>query len=176
MLRKYYPSQYMESVFAIDFAKLHQMGYRGIIFDVDNTLVHHGEDSTPQVDTLFSEIQAMGFRTVILSNNGPSRLERFLRNIDCPYIDNANKPQPEGYLRAMEVLELPKEQVLFIGDQVFSDILGANRSGIDSILVRYLRHDEHERIGIKRTLEKGILWFYFHSSRKNRLGNISKEQ
>lgn len=160
MLRKYYPGAYVQSVFAIDFEGLYRKGYRGIIFDVDNTLVHHGEDSTPQVDELFARLHTMGFRTVILSNNGPARLERFLKNIDCPYIDNGDKPAPGGYLRALELLELPKEQVICIGDQVFSDIYGANRCGIDNILVRYLRKSEKEKIGIKRTLEKGILWFY----------------
>lgn len=176
MLRDYYPSQYMASVFAIDFEKLYQKGYRGIIFDVDNTLVHHGEDSTPQVDALFAQIQTMGFKTVILSNNGPSRLERFLKHIDCPYISNADKPKPEGFLQAVQMLGVAKETVLYIGDQVFTDTCGANRCGIDNILVRYLRHSEDEKIGIKRTLEKGILWLYFRSSKKDRLGDINKER
>ena len=176
MLKRYYPSQYVNSVFAIEYEKLYRKGYRGIIFDVDNTLVHHGEDSTPQVDALFAHIQSLGFRTILLSDNGVSRLERFLENIDCPYISNAEKPKPEGFWRALQQLALPKEQVVYIGEQVFTDICGANRCGIDNILVRYMRHSENEKIGIKRTLEKGILWFYFRSRTcQNRLGDIEKE-
>ena len=58
MLRDYYPYEYVESVFAIDYNKLYGLGFRGIIFDIDNTLVPHGDNSTPEVDALFEEIHA----------------------------------------------------------------------------------------------------------------------
>ena len=135
MLKKYYPYEYVESVFTINYKKLYEMGYRGIIFDVDNTLVPHGEDSTPEIDDLFKEIQDMGFKTYILSDNGKKRLDKFLENIDCQYIDNANKPHPDSYLKAIENMGLDKSKVVYIGDQVFTDILGANRCEMASILV-----------------------------------------
>ena len=56
MIKKYYPYEYAESVFMIDYQKLYQKGFRGIIFDIDNTLVHHGDDSTPEIDDLFRKI------------------------------------------------------------------------------------------------------------------------
>ena len=125
MLKKYYPYEYVESVFTINYKKLYEMGFRGIIFDVDNTLVPHGEDSTPEIDDLFKKIQDMGFKTYILSDNGKKRLNKFLENIDCQYIDNANKPQPDNYFKAIENMGLDKSKVVYIGDQVFTDILGA---------------------------------------------------
>ena len=86
MLKQFYPYEYAESVFAIDYEKLWQMGYRGLLFDIDNTLVHHGDDSTPEIDALFREIQAIGFKTLLLSNNEEKRINRFMQNITSYYI------------------------------------------------------------------------------------------
>ena len=84
MIKKYYPYEYAESVFMIDYQKLYQKGFRGIIFDIDNTLVHHGDDSTPEIDDLFRKIQGLGLKTLLLSNNDRGRVERFIKNIDTP--------------------------------------------------------------------------------------------
>lgn len=160
MFRLFYPHGYVESVFSIDYEALYQMGYRGILFDIDNTLVPHGKDSTEEVDDLFRRIHATGFKTLLLSNNSETRILRFLRNIDSLYIPEAGKPHPEGYRQAVRLLKLKKEEVLMIGDQIFTDILGANRSGIKSILVQYIGTGTETKIGIRRTLEKGILYIY----------------
>ena len=86
MIKKYYPYEYAESVFMIDYQKLYQKGFRGIIFDIDNTLVHHGDDSTPEIDDLFRKIQGLGLKTLLLSNNDRGRVERFIKNIDLSLI------------------------------------------------------------------------------------------
>ena len=147
MIKKYYPYEYAESVFMIDYQKLYQKGFRGIIFDIDNTLVHHGDDSTPEIDDLFRKIQGLGLKTLLLSNNDRGRVERFIKNIDTPYICDADKPNPQNYLKAVEMLNIKKEEAVVIGDQVFTDILGANRSGLASILVRFIRQDDEKWIG-----------------------------
>ena len=56
MFKKFYPYEYANSVFDVDYKELYNKGYKGIIFDIDNTLVHHGDDSTKEVDELFREI------------------------------------------------------------------------------------------------------------------------
>ncbi|MBR5569817.1 MAG: YqeG family HAD IIIA-type phosphatase [Oscillospiraceae bacterium] len=174
MLKRYYPGGYASSVFAIDFEKLYQRGYRGILFDVDNTLVHHGDDSNPQVDALFCRLHEMGFKTLLLSNNNARRLERFNENIQTRYIPLANKPAPDAYEQAVEMLGLTKGETLCIGDQLFTDILGANRSGIDSILVQFIQVDPKAKIGIRRHVERWILRFYRRSARCQRLGDIQR--
>lgn len=173
MLKKLYPYEYVESVFTIDYKKLYEKGYRGIIFDIDNTLVPHGKDSTPEVDELFKKIQNLGFKTFLLSDNGKERIERFLKNIECSYIDNANKPKTENYYKALEIMGLNKKDVVFIGDQTFTDILGANNCGMANILVKYIGYYKKQKIGIKRNIEKIILKLYGRSKRyQHRLGNI----
>ena len=112
MIKKYYPYEYAESVFMIDYQKLYQKGFRGIIFDIDNTLVHHGDDSTPEIDDLFRKIQRLGLKTLLLSNNDRGRVERFIKNIDTPYICDADKPNPQNYLKAVEMLNIKKEEAV----------------------------------------------------------------
>ncbi len=176
MLKLLFPAAYADSVFDIDFDVLYKQGYRGIIFDVDNTLVHHGKDSNAQVNALFVRLHAIGFRTVVLSNNDSERIERFLKNIDAPYVCDADKPDTAGYQKALALLGVKRQEALCIGDQIFTDILGANRCGIDSILVHFIRSGAHERPGIRRRAEQVILALYRHSRRYQRLGNILKKE
>lgn len=177
ILEKFYPFEYVDSVFDIDYKKLYDKGYRGIIFDIDNTLVPHGEPSTAKVDVLFDSIKNIGFKTILLSDNGEIRIEEFLESIDLPYIDNANKPHTENFNRAVEILQLNKKQVVYIGDQVFKDIYGANKSGIDNILVKFIGWETETKIGIRRNLERIILRFYsFNKSYQNRIGYIQVEE
>lgn len=177
MFKNLYPYEYVESVFSINYEKLYQMGYRGIIFDIDNTLVPHGKDSTKEVDNLFQVLHRIGFKTLLLSNNNENRVKSFLKNIDSEYICDAEKPNIEGYVKAIEILNLKKEEIVYIGDQVFTDILGANKAGIDNILVKYIGFYDDGKKGIKRNLEKLILKLYSKSKKyQNRIGDIQKEE
>lgn len=176
MLKVFYPYEYVDSVFSIDYNKLYDKGYRGIIFDIDNTLVHHGDDSTKEIDELFITIQKLGFKTLLLSNNDEERVKRFLKNIDSLYICDAEKPKVHNYLKAVEMLNIDKGQALYIGDQIFIDIFGANRSGIANILVKFIRNKDEKKIGKRRQAEKLILRFYRKNRRyQHRLGSIVKQ-
>lgn len=128
MLERWYPTAHVPSVFAIDYEKLAALSYKGILFDIDNTLVHHGDDSTPEVDALFRHIHSLGLKTLLLSDNSAARIERFNRNIRTLFIAEAGKPDPAAYRRACAMLGLPPEQVVCVGDQLFRDIRGANRA------------------------------------------------
>ncbi len=177
MFKMFYPYEYVESVFSIDYNKLYDKGYRGIIFDIDNTLVHHGDDSTKEIDELFTTIQTIGFKTLLLSNNNEDRVKRFLNNIDSLYICNAEKPKVDNYIKAVEMMHIKKEETLFIGDQIFTDILGANKSGIASILVKFIRIKGETKIGKRRKIENIILKFYKRNKFfRHRFGNIIKEE
>ena len=176
MFKKFYPYEYANSVFDVDYKELYNKGYKGIIFDIDNTLVHHGDDSTKEVDELFREIQKIGLKTLILSNNNEKRVKRFLTNIDSLYICDAQKPKKVNYLKAIDMMQIKKEEAIFIGDQVFTDILGANRSGIANILVKFIQLDNETKIGKRRQAEKVILNFYKRNKNaQNRIGNVIKE-
>lgn len=177
MFKIFYPYEYVDNVFSIDYYELYKKGYRGIIFDIDNTLVHHGDDSTKEIDELFIMIQNIGFKTLLLSNNNEERVKRFLKNINSLYICDAEKPKIDNYLKAIEMMSINKRETLFIGDQIFTDILGANKSGIANILVKFIRAKDETKIGKRRQLENFILKMYKKNRIfQHRLGSITKKE
>lgn len=170
-----FPYEYVDSVFSIDYQKLVQKGYKGIIFDIDMTLVPHGADSTKEIDALFKTVHELGLKTLLLTNNSEERVRRFTKNIDTLYLCDANKPEPEGFLKAVEMMEIQKEETVYIGDQIFIDIYGANKCGIANILVHYVTAEAETKIGIRRNLEKIILKLYrITKFYQHRLGDIQK--
>lgn len=176
MFKVFYPYEYVDSVFSINYDELYNKGYRGIIFDIDNTLVHHGDDATKEIEELFKEIHNIGFKTLLLSNNNEKRVKRFLSNIESLYICNSQKPKTINYLKAIEMMNIKKEETLFIGDQIFTDIFGANRSGIANILVKFIQAKDEVKIGKRRQIERVILKLYKRNKTfQNRIGNIIKE-
>ena len=175
MFHLLFPFEYVDSVFSIDYDKLFQKGYKGVIFDIDMTLVPHGADSTKEIDELFKTIHKAGLKTLLLTNNSEERVKRFITNIDTLYLCDANKPDRDGYVKAIEMMGIRKNEAVFIGDQIFIDIYGANRCGIASILVKYVTAEIETNIGIRRNLEKVILTLYGMSKRyQHRLGDILK--
>lgn len=174
MMHLLYPYAYVDSVFAIDYEKLQNKGIKAIIFDIDNTLAHHGKDSTPEVDAFLLDLQKTGMKLFLLSDNDDERIERFLKNIGkIPYISEAGKPAPDAFLKAVEQLGVNKDEVVVIGDQIFMDILGANRAGLPCILVKFMRYPEETNFGKRRAAEDKILSVYNKSKKyKDRLGDI----
>ena len=164
MSNKLFPSAYAKSVFQIDYKKLYELGFRGIIFDIDNTLVPHGAHADRRAEELFSKLNGLGFRCMLLSNNRERRVSSFALEVRfTDYIFKANKPMKAGYIRAMEKMGTDRENTVFIGDQLFTDIWGAKRAGIRSILVGQIDKKEEIQIVLKRLLEKVVLHFYFKS-------------
>ena len=164
-----FPCEYVEDVNSIDYAALLRKGYSALIFDIDNTLVPHGTDSTPQVDAFFTRLHAMGFHTLLLSNNSEERISRFNRNIGTLFIADAGKPSPAPFVKALEMLGAAPRQAVMIGDTTHTDILGANRAGIASILVKYIGYYNKEKKGLRRRLERIMLMFFPLVARRRRL-------
>jgi vancomycin resistance protein VanW len=172
MFSRFYPNGYVDSVFTIDYKKLYNKGYQAIIFDIDNTLAHHGEDPSTEVDALFKVIHTIGFKTLLFSDNSEERIKRFSKNIDSLFIAEVNKPNTAKLFKAIKALDLPKGKIIYIGDQIFRDIGMTNKVGIDSILVKYMRKAKQKK-GIRRRLEKIVLWFYKNNKKYfNSIGDI----
>lgn len=165
----YFPNEYVDDVNAINYEALYRKGFRGLIFDIDNTLVAHGTDCTPEVEELFQRLHDIGFRTLLLSNNSPERVERFAKNIETLQIADAGKPRAEAFHRAVEMLETAPESTVVIGDTTHTDILGANRAGLKSILVKYIGYNNRERKGIRRNIERVMLMFFPLVAKRKRI-------
>ena len=160
MLERFFPDEYVDSAYGIPFEELYRKGYRGIIFDVDNTLVPHGAPADARSIGLFERLRAMGFSTCILSNNKEPRVSPFADKVGSPYIFKGGKPSVKGYERAMEVMGTGRENTLFIGDQLFTDVWGARRTGLYSILTKPMDPHEEIQIVFKRYLEAVVLRAY----------------
>ena len=160
MLERFFTDEYVDSAYGIPFEEQYRKGYRGIIFDVDNTLVPHGAPADARSIGLFERLRAMGFSTCILSNNKEPRVAPFAGQVKSPYIFKGGKPSVKGYERAMEVMGTGRENTLFIGDQLFTDVWGARRTGLYSILTKPMDPHEEIQIVFKRYLEAVVLRAY----------------
>lgn len=157
LLSTFYPSEIKDSTYVIPFEEWKEKGYKGVIFDVDNTLVPHGADADERSIALFQRLKELGFNTMLLSNNKEPRVKRFNEKIGSQYIYKAGKPGLKNYRKAMELMGTTPENTLFVGDQLFTDVWGANRFGIKSILVNPINKKEGPFTLIKRPFEKIIL-------------------
>ena len=155
-----FPSEEYDSTYNIPFEEYYAKGYRGIIFDIDNTLVGHGVPADDKVKSFFEELRNTGFKTFILTNNKEKRTRPFAEDVKSPYIFRSGKPSVKGYEEAMRIMKTDKSNTLFVGDQIFTDIWGANRAGIHSIFVKQIGPDPEIQIILKRLLEKPVLYYY----------------
>lgn len=170
MFKTFYPDQYLASTYVIDFEKLYEKGFRGLIFDIDNTLVPHNAPADDRAVALFERLKRIGYRCCLISNNQEKRVKMFNEPIQVDYVYNAHKPSTKNYIRAMEIMGTDRSNTLFIGDQLFTDVWGAKRAGIPNILVKPLHPKEEIQIVLKRYLEKIVLFFYRRETRKRKNG------
>lgn len=168
MLKKFYPGEYLDSAYEIPFERLYDEGWRAVIFDIDNTLVPHGAPADERACGLFLHLRELGYRCTLLSNNKEPRVKLFADAVDAAYIHKAGKPKAASYRKAMERMGTDRKNTLFVGDQIFTDIYGANRLGIRTILVRPIHPKEEIQIVLKRYLEKIVLFFYMRQQGKQR--------
>lgn len=137
------PTYFLTSVFAIDPEGMEACGYKALLLDADNTLLPRTTDEVPE--DVIAWVQGMvdaGYELMILSNNWHERVHHTAASVKLPLVDAAWKPLPFGYLRALKKLKAPKRQTLMVGDQLFTDVLGAKPLGIDiAKVVPQVEHD-----------------------------------
>jgi HAD superfamily phosphatase (TIGR01668 family) len=166
MLQTFYPDLYMDSAYGIDYEEYYRRGFRGIIFDIDNTLVEHGAPADERSIALMERLKKTGFQIMLLSNNKEPRVKMFNDKVHVSYIFKAGKPAKRGYEEAMSKMGTDRDTTLFVGDQLFTDVWGARRVGIFSILTRPIDKKEEIQIILKRRLEWIVLYFYKKKCRK----------
>lgn len=169
MLELFYPRVWAESAYRLPYEKMAEKGIRGLIFDVDNTLAFHDAPADNKAIELFARLHQLGFKTCLLSNNKEPRVRAFAQKVNASfYVFQGQKPGTKGYKKAMKYMGTAPADTVAVGDQLFTDILGANLAGIYSILVSPMNPKEEIQIVLKRYLEKPILWAYQRKKRKER--------
>ena len=151
------PDIYQKSIYDIDYLKLKNRGIRCLLFDLDNTLVPIDKD-VPDKKLLefFLYIEELGIKPIILSNSSKKRVTPFKEKCNVDSSFHSGKPFSKKYKKILETYHFKDTQVACIGDQLLTDIYGANRLGLTSILVNPISKKDHFRTKINRFFEKRI--------------------
>ena len=166
MIHIFYPDECADSAYVIDYKELYKNGYRGLLFDIDNTLVEHGADADDRVGKLIKELKEIGFKICFISNNHEERVRRFSEGLNDDYIYDANKPLTKSYLKAVKLMKTKPSNTVFIGDQLFTDVYGAKRAGLKNYFVKPIGPEKEIQIVLKRYLERLVLYFYRKHKKK----------
>ena len=147
------PDESAKDAWRVDYDGLYLNGYRGIIFDIDNTLVGHDAPADDRAKELTDRLKDRGFSVCVVSNNKEPRVKSFADALGLPYVYGAAKPAVGGYMKAMEIMGTDPAHTVSIGDQVFTDVAGSRGAGVYTIMTKRLHFKEPFHIHLKRILE-----------------------
>ena len=157
MIEKVIPDIYQKSIYYINYDKLYKKGIRCIIFDLDNTITPiHVKKPTKRLKRLFDELRDKGFKVIIMSNSPKYRIEPFKTYLNVDACAFSLKPRKNKYERIMEKFKYKHTEVAAVGDQLLTDIYGANKLDLTSILVNPLTDHDFTITFINRIIEKFI--------------------
>lgn len=161
MLKQFLPNEHVKSIFDIQPEQLKAKGIKGIITDLDNTLVEWDRPSaTPALIKWFDEVKRNNILVTIVSNNNEARVKAFADPLQIPFIFQARKPLTKAFHRALSQMGIKKEEAVVIGDQLMTDVLGGNRSGFHTILVVPVAQTDGFVTKFNRFAERRIMnWF-----------------
>lgn len=158
MLKKFLPDEFVENVLKITPEMLIERGIKGVITDLDNTLVAWDRpDATPEIIKWLTSLKEAGIEVTIVSNNNELRVKAFSEPIDMVFVSKANKPLKIGFKRALKLMQTKKSETVVIGDQLLTDIFGGNRAGMHTILVIPVATNDAKITTFNRNLERFIM-------------------
>lgn len=166
-----YPDYYLKKITNINKELIEKNNIKGFIVDVDNTLLDYDGKIVDGLEQWYKEIKKNGIKVCIVSNsNKKSKIKLIADKLNIPYIFFATKPLKRGLKKAANILELNNKNIAVVGDQIFTDILGANRCNMLSILVEPLSKKDLIMTVIKRPIEKYIINKYIekHKGEKDK--------
>lgn len=146
---------------------LSENGIKALILDVDNTLTAHGSQELDEDVKMWLEgMKKENIALIISSNNTKNRVLPFAQKIGLDFVSFSCKPMPQGLFRARKKLGVAKNEIALVGDQIFTDVLGANLYGIKMLMVQPMHKDIKPTIMLKRRLEKPFIDKYYKKGGK----------
>ncbi|HHY14270.1 MAG TPA: YqeG family HAD IIIA-type phosphatase [Thermoanaerobacterales bacterium] len=159
MLKLFCPNMYVKSIYSINPTDLISRNIKGIIVDLDNTLVPWNvKKPNKKLINWFTSFLNHGIKFCIVSNNNESRVKLFADGLNIPYIYSAIKPSKRSFKKGIVLLGTDSPNTAVIGDQILTDILGGNRVGIFTILVKPMCQQEFWWTKLMRKFEKRIIY------------------
>ncbi len=157
----YYPKYYFENITQIDIDFLKKNNIKGLILDVDNTLIDYNHNLIDGLENWYEKIKSNNISACIVSNsNKKEKISKVANILGIPYISFGTKPLKRGLKKAARILNLKANEIAVIGDQIFTDVIGANRCKMVSILVKPISEKDIFLTVIKRPIEKYIINSY----------------
>lgn len=152
-----YPKIYLNNVKEITYELLQENNIKGLILDVDNTLIDYYKNMPEGVEQWCKDLQKRNIKFCIASNsNKREKIKGVSEKLGIPYVFFAKKPLKMGLNKAKNIMGLKSEEVAVVGDQIFTDVLGANRCKMFSILVEPIKEKDILITIIKRAIENFI--------------------
>ena len=157
--RRFTPKILIKTIFEIPLENLVDQGFKVIAFDLDNTLTAWRDpEISEETYQWFKGLADHGITACILSNNNDERVKIVAEKLGIPYIPRARKPFKVGFRKLLKLLEIAPNETVMVGDQLFTDIWGANRAGIYTILIDPVSKKEFWGTrNISRRLER-LIW------------------
>lgn len=158
---KIYPKLYLENTTKITEELIAENNIKGIILDVDNTLIYYNKELLKGVDIWCKDLQEKGIKFCIVSNsNKKEKVKQVAAKLNIPYISFGMKPLKRGLKKAQKILGVENKNIAVVGDQIFTDVFGANRLGMFSILVKPLETKDIWITRVKRPFEEAVIKKY----------------
>ncbi len=152
------PDAFADRLSRVSLDELASKGMKGIIVDLDNTLVGYGQEVlAPEDAAWIADAKARGFKVALVSNNFTGRVQRIGAELGVPTVPSALKPLPGAFSRALRLLGTPKNATVVVGDQLFTDVLGAKFLGLHAILTQPLVAKDWYGTRILRFMERLVL-------------------
>ncbi|WP_026906259.1 YqeG family HAD IIIA-type phosphatase [Paucisalibacillus globulus] len=161
MLKRFLPNEHVKNIFEIKPSVLKEQGIQGIITDLDNTLVPWNvKQATPEIIDWFKLMKDNGIKVTIISNNKEERVKMFSEPLGTPFVFSARKPLRRAFKTAAKQMELKKEEIVVIGDQLLTDVLGGNSAGFYTILVVPIVQTDEKITQVNRKIERRIMNYF----------------
>lgn len=171
LIERFCPDEIHVAIYDVELSRLWDQGIRGIILDVDNTIVGWGSQvMSPKTVDWINQAKQKGFRLCIASNGVTKRVEAMAELLRIPAIAKAVKPRKKPFRSALTLLETTPEQTAVIGDQIFTDVFGGNRLDMYTILINPVSSEELRSTKLMRRVERSVM------RRLHRKGYLSDQQ
>lgn len=155
MIPLFVPDKYYKTIYHIDYEKLYKQGIKCILFDLDNTLVPANVNkASRKLKKLFYDLKVIGFKIIIMSNSSKNRVSTFKNELLVDSIFLSNKPKPFKFEKIMQTYNLKENEIVLVGDELVTDIFGANRMEMLSIYVNPISDVNHYTSFINKKFEK----------------------
>jgi len=158
---KLYPKLYLKNIKEITMELLNKNQIKGLILDIDNTLIDFDKNLLEGAKKWCEDLKSKGIKMVILSNtNKVHKVKKVAEILDLEYIYFAHKPNKKGFKQAQQILKIEPQNIAVVGDQIFTDVLGGNRSKMFTILTKPIDARDIWLTKLKRPFEKIVIKKY----------------